>query len=259
MIDTIQQTPIKAGELFEHYRFREGLMEVMNFARAANKYFNDNEPWKTLTSNPERCATTLNIAIQIVRSLSILLEPVTPAFSAGIWKLLNLDATAKEDGWDSASSLPMKNGHQLQKPEILIHKIDDKQIDEILKFLEGGEITPTSPPIAPLKPTITIDDFKKIDLRVARVIEAVKVPKSEKLLKLQVEIGNERRQVVAGIAKHYKPEDLIGTLIVVVANLQPAKLMGQESQGMILAASDESGTLTLVGVQSEISPGAAVK
>ena len=91
------------------------------------------------------------------------------------------------------------------------------------------------------------------------MIEAVKVPKSEKLLKLQVEIGNERRQVVAGIAKHYKPEDLIGTLIVVVANLQPAKLMGQESQGMILAASDESGTLTLVGVQSEISPGAAVK
>ena len=259
MINTLQQTPGKAGELFEHYRFREGLMEVMNFARAANKYFNDSEPWKTLTSNPGQCATTLNIAIQIVRSLSILLEPVTPAFSAGIWKLLNLDATAKEDGWDSASSLPMKNGHQLQKPEILIHKIDDKQIDEILKFLEGGEITPTSPPIAPLKPTITIDDFKKIDLRVARVIEAVKVPKSEKLLKLQVEIGNERRQVVAGIAKHYKPEDLIGTLIVVVANLQPAKLMGQESQGMILAASDESGTLTLVGVQSEISPGAAVK
>ena len=106
---------------------------------------------------------------------------------------------------------------------------------------------------------ITIDDFKKIDLRVARVIEAAKVPKSEKLLKLQVEIGNERRQVVAGIAKHYKPEDLIGKLIVVVANLQPAKLMGQESQGMILAASDESGDLTLVGVQSEISTGATVK
>jgi methionyl-tRNA synthetase len=234
-------------------------MEVMNFARAANKYFNDNEPWKTLTSNPERCATTLNLAIQIVRSLSILLEPVTPAFSAAIWKLLNLDATAKEDGWDSASSLPLKNGHQLHKPEILIHKIEDKQIDEIIKFLEGGEITPASPLVAPLKPIITIDDFKKIDLRVARVIEAVKVPKSEKLLKLQVEIGNERRQVVAGIAKHYKPEDLIGTLIVVVANLQPAKLMGQESQGMILAASDEAGTLTLVGVQSEISTGATVK
>jgi methionyl-tRNA synthetase len=234
-------------------------MEVMNFARAANKYFNDSEPWKTLKSNPEQCATTLHIAIQIVRSLAILLEPVTPGVSAKIWELLNLDTTSKEDGWDSASLFKMKDGHQLHKPEILIHKIEDKQIEEIMKFLEGEEKPGTSVPLAPLKPTITLDDFKKIDLRVGRVIEAVKVPKSEKLLKLQVEIGNERRQVVAGIAKQYKPEDLIGKLIVVVANLQPAKLMGQESQGMILAAGDESGNLTLAGVQSEISTGATVK
>ncbi len=259
MINTLKQTPIKTGELFEHYRFREGLMEVMNLARAANKYFNDNEPWKTFKSNPERCATTLHISIQLVRSLAILLEPVTPATSAKIWKLLNLNTPSKEDGWDSVSNFTMNDGHQLNKPEILINKIEDKQIDEITKFLEGSDKLQASLPIAPLKPTITIDDFKKIDLRVARVIEAVKVPKSDKLLKLQVEIGNERRQVIAGIAKHYKPEDLIGKLIVVVANLQPAKLMGQESQGMILAASDESGSLTLIGVQSEISLGATVK
>ena len=259
MINTLKQTPVKAGDLFEQYRFREGLMEIMNCARAANKYFNDNEPWKTLKANPERCATTLHIAIQIVRSLAILLEPVTPATSAKIWKLLNLDTRSNDDGWDSASTFKLKDGHQLQKPEILISKIDDKQIDEIKKFLEGEVIPPPTLPIAPPKPMITLDDFKKIDLRVARVIEAVKVPKSEKLLKLQLEIGNERRQVVAGIAKHYKPEELIGKAIVVVANLQPAKLMGQESQGMILAASDESGNLTLVGVQSEISTGATVK
>ena len=128
-----------------------------------------------------------------------------------------------------------------------------------MKFLEGEEKQSLISPIVPLKPMITLDDFKKIDMRVARVIEAVKVPKSDKLLKLQIEIGNERRQVVAGIAKHYKPEELVGKAIVVVANLQPAKLMGQESQGMILAASDESGNLTLVGVQSEISTGATVK
>jgi methionyl-tRNA synthetase C-terminal region/beta chain len=152
----------------------------------------------------------------------------------------------------------LKEGHQINKPEILITKIDDKQIDEIVKFLEGGD-KPPAVQTSPIKPTITIDDFKKIDLRVGRVIEAEKVPKSEKLIKLLVEIGNEKRQVVAGIAQHYKPEDLIGKLIVVVANLQPAKLMGQESQGMILAASNESGTLTLVGVQSEISTGSAVK
>jgi methionyl-tRNA synthetase len=258
IITAVKQAPSKIGELFEHYNFREGLMEVMNLSRAANKYFNDSEPWKTLKSSPEHCSTTLHVAIQIVRSLAILLEPVVPATSEKIWKLLNLDIPLKEDGWDSASEFRIKEGHKLNKPEILISKIDDKQIDEIVKFLEGGD-KPEAAPIFPMKPTITIDDFKKIDLRVGRVIEAEKVPKSEKLIKLQVEIGNERRQVVAGVAQHYKPEDLIGKLIVVVANLQPAKLMGQESQGMILAASNESGTLTLVGVQSEISTGATVK
>jgi methionyl-tRNA synthetase len=258
VLAAVKQAPSKIGELFEHYSFREGLMEVMNLSRAANKYFNDSEPWKTLKSSPERCSTTLHVAIQIVRSLAILLEPVVPATSEKIWKLLNLNIPLRVDGWDSAAEFRIKEGHQLNKPEILIAKIEDKQIDEIVRFLEGGD-TPEAVPISPLKPTITIDDFKKIDLRIGRVIEAEKVPKSEKLLKLQVEIGNERRQVVAGIAQHYKPEDLIGKLIVVVANLQPAKLMGQESQGMILAASNESGTLTLVGVQSEISTGATVK
>ncbi|MGD0589931.1 MAG: methionine--tRNA ligase [Bacteroidota bacterium] len=258
VIAAVKQAPSKIGELFEHYSFREGLMETMNLSRAANKYFNDSEPWKTLKSNPERCSTTLHVAIQIVRSLAILLEPVVPATSQKIWKLLNIDIPMGEDGWDSASEFRIKEGHQLNKPEILITKIEDKQIDEIVKFLEGGD-KPEAVPIIPLKPTITIDDFKKVDLRVGRVIEAEKVPKSEKLIKLQVEIGNERRQVVAGIAQQYKPEDLIGKLIVVVANLQPAKLMGQESQGMLLAASNESGTLTLVGVQSEISTGSTVK
>ena len=258
MIAAVKQAPSKIGELFEHYSFREGLMEVMNLSRAANKYFNDSEPWKTLKSSPDRCSTTLHVAIQIVRSLAILLEPVVPATSGKIWKLLNLDIPLGEEGWDSASEFRLKEGHQINKPEILITKIDDKQIDEIVKFLEGGD-KPPAVQTSPIKPTITIDDFKKIDLRVGRVIEAEKVPKSEKLIKLLVEIGNEKRQVVAGIAQHYKPEDLIGKLIVVVANLQPAKLMGQESQGMILAASNESGTLTLVGVQSEISTGSAVK
>jgi methionyl-tRNA synthetase len=259
MIGIVRQTPVKAGEFFEQYRFREGLMEVMNLARAANKYFNDNEPWKTLKSNPERCATTLHIAIQIVRSLAILLEPVTPATSAKIWKLLNLATLSNDDGWDSASVFSLHEGHQLNKPEILINKIEDKQIDEIVQFLESGDKLPPAPSISPIKPVITLDEFKKIDLRVARILEAAKVPKSDKLLKLQIEIGNERRQVVAGIARQYAPENLVGKLIVVVANLQPAKLMGQESQGMILAASDESGSLTLVGVQSDISTGATVK
>jgi len=258
IIEAVKKAPDIVGEMFEHYNFREGLMEVMNLSRAANKYFNDSEPWKTLKSNPERCSTTLNIAVQIVRSLAIFLEPVVPVTSQKIWNLLNLDVSMREEGWDSASEFRIKEGHGLLKPEILITKIEDKQIDEILKFLEE-EDNLLSAQTSALKPAITIDDFKKIDLRVGRVIEAEKVEKSAKLIKLQIEIGNEKRQVIAGIAQHYKAEDLVGKLVVIVANLQPAKLMGYDSEGMILAASNDSGVLTIVGVQSEISTGSIVK
>ncbi|MBN1397826.1 MAG: methionine--tRNA ligase [Bacteroidetes bacterium] len=258
IIEIVKKAPAAIGSLFEHYSFREGLMETMNLSRAANKYFNDSEPWKTLKTDPKRCSTTLYIAVQLVRSLAILLEPVVPGTSKRIWSLLNLDTTMKDEGWDSASEFRIEEGHKLSKPEILINKIEDKKIDEILKFLEGGN-NKTEGQMPPLKPVITINDFQKIDLRVGRIIEAEKVPKSTKLVKLQVEIGNEKRQVVAGIAHHYKPEDLTGKLVVIVANLQPAKLMGYESQGMILAASTETGELTLVGLQSDISTGSAVK
>jgi methionyl-tRNA synthetase len=260
IIAKLKETPAKIGESYDQYRFRDGLFETMGLARAANKYFNDSEPWKTGKSNPEQCATTLNIALQLVRSLAILFEPVVPAMSEKIWKMLNLDGTVQSAGWDTASEFHLTENHQFNKSEILISKIEDTQIDEIVKFLEG-ESKPDAniPAITPIKPTITIDDFQKIDLRVACVLEAANVPKSKKLLKLQVEIGGERRQVLAGIAQHYKPEDLVGKEIVVVANLQPAKLMGQESQGMILAASDESGNLTLVSLREEMITGSVVR
>jgi methionyl-tRNA synthetase len=258
IVKYLTESPGKIGDHYEHYRFREGLMETMNLARAANKYFNDSEPWKSLKSDRDKCATTLHISLQIVRSLAILLEPIVPAMAAKTWELLNLKTALKEEGWDSATELKMAAGNQLNKPEILVNKIEDKQIDEIVKFLEPG-VEPAQTLAIPIKPTITIDDFKKIDLRVAKVLQAERIPKSEKLLKLQVEIGSEKRQVLAGIAQHYKPEDLIGKLIIVVANLQPAKMMGQESQGMILAASNETGTLTLVGLHSDIGTGATVK
>jgi methionyl-tRNA synthetase len=258
MIAALKSAPVKAGEYYEHYRFREGLMEIMNLARTANKYFNDSEPWKTVRSNPERCATTLHIAIQSVRSMAILLEPIVPETSLKMWGFLNIKNPIVENGWDSASDFMLKEGHQLNKPGILVNKIENKQIDEIMKFLENGdEQTPSG--TKPGKSVITIDDFEKVDLRVARIVEAEKLSKSDKLLKLQIDFGSERRQIIAGIANHYNPEDLIGKLVVVVANLQPAKLMGQESQGMVLAAADDAGKLTLVTVQTDISPGSVVK
>ncbi len=258
MIASLKNTPAKVGDLFDHYRFREGLLETMNLARAANKYFNDSQPWSTVKSDRDRCATTLHIALQVVRGLAILLEPIVPSTSGRIWRMLNLASSIREEGWESAGEMRMTDGHQLQKSEILISKIEDKQIDEVVKFLEGGETAEKTASV-PAKPIITIDDFAKMDLRIARVVQAEKVPKSEKLVKLQIDTGDGQRQVVAGIAQHYAPEQLIGKLVVIVANLKPTKLMGQDSQGMILAANDGKGSLKLITVQDEIAPGAAVK
>jgi methionyl-tRNA synthetase len=259
LIARIKETPSVVGNLYEHYHVRGGLMEIMNLARAANKYFNDSEPWKTKKTDPAQCATTLSLSLQVVRSLAILLEPVIPATAEKIWKLLKRENTIYQDGWDSAADILLETGHTLNEPEILIQKIEDSRIEEIVKFLESGVPEEPKPETAPIKPVVTIDDFAKIDLRVAKVLKAERVPKSSKLLKLQVECGSEQRQILAGIAKNYEPEKLVGKTVVIVANLQPAKLMGQESQGMILAASDASGALEIISPIGEIMTGAIVQ
>ncbi len=259
MAALIAEMPSKVGGLYERYKFREAVVETMNLARAANKYFNDSEPWKTSQSDPGRCATTLNICLQVVRSLAILVEPVVPATAQKIWTTLNLEGTPCAAGWESAAGRALQAGHTLNKAEILVTKIEDEQIDGIIKALNEPAPAEAPKPPADGKPLITIDDFKKVELRLARVLGVELVPKSKKLLKIQVEIGTERRQVVAGIAQHYKPEDLVGKMIVVVTNLQPAKLMGQESNGMLLAASDSTGKLAVLTVNADLESGAGIK
>ncbi len=261
ILSVLENTPRSAGSYYEHYRFRDGVLETMNLARAANKYFNDSEPWKTAKTDKERCATSINISIQLARSLAILMSPVVPSSSEKIWRMLNLGGSVHGEEWDGAGELRIPDGHRLGKSEILFTKIEDTVIEDELKSVSGSSpALPVSLPRQPEpKPTITIDDFKKVDLRVAKVVQCENVPKSEKLLKLQVEVGPERRQIVAGIAQHYKQEDLVGRSIVVVFNLQPAKLMGQESQGMLLAASDSNGKLVFVTPSGEIESGSLVK
>ncbi len=138
-------------------------------------------------------------------------------------------------------------------------KIEDRQIDEIINALNGPPAGENAKQPMGAKPLITIDDFKKIELKLARILSAERVPKSDKLIKMQIEIGPERRQIVAGIAQHFKPEDLVGRFVVVVANLQPAKLMGQESQGMLLAASDNRGKFALLTVNADLESGSIIK
>ena len=258
IIASLRATPATIGDCYERYHFRDAVLETMNLARKANKYFNDSEPWKTAKSNPGQCATTLNISLQVIRSLAILLEPVIPVISQTMWKMLNLEGTPTSAGWQSAEHTVLQDGHRLNKSEILVAKIDDKKLQETIdKLLTVASAIES--PVIPFKTTITLDDFKKIDLRIAKVLTAENVPKSEKLLKLQIEVGDQVLQVIAGIAQHYQPQDLVGKQLIVVANLQPAKLMGQESQGMILAASDSSGKLTLLCPMTEISSGSIVK
>ncbi len=262
MIDTMKKVPGSAADRFERYQFREGVLEIMNLARAANKYFNDSEPWKTAKADPLRCATTINISLQIARTLAVLMSPIIPDGSEKVWRMLNLEGRADGQSWDQAAGLLIEQGHKLGTPEILFTKIEDEVIEEERNKL-GTAAAPVPAPVpagpTDVKPSISIDDFKKIDLRIARIIECEPIPKSEKLLKLQVEVGSEKRQILAGIAQHYKPEDLIGKSVVVVFNLQPAKLMGHESQGMLLAASDGSGRLVFLAPSGDIPSGSVVR
>lgn len=237
----IAQAPARIAERYRAFRFRDALLETMNVARAANKYFNDSEPWRTRKDDPERCATALNICVQVIRSLAILFEPIIPFTSAKLWGMLN--ATPDEnDTWWSASELRLKSGHGLGEPVILFEKFPDEEVErEVAKLGAGMEVESTEAEIT-LKPEISIEDVMKLDLRVAVITAAEKVKKSGKLLRLEIRIGNLKRQIVAGIAKGYDPATLVGKKIVVVANLKPAVLMGVESQGMLLAANSTDGT-----------------
>jgi methionyl-tRNA synthetase len=249
MINLISEYPQKISSLFESYRIKEGVLEIMNLARAGNKYFNDSEPWKTVKSDKEKCSTTLNVCLQTIYTITELFSPVVPFSSEKLFKMLNSEAV----GWDECGKPHLKEGHQLSNSEILFPKIEDEKImKQINKLGKSGTEEKK-------EELITYDDFMKTHLKVAEVIEAEKVKKSEKLLRLKVKIDNEERQVVAGIAKSYNPEDLIGKKVIIVANLQPAKLMGLESRGMILAAETDNGGLQVLTVNESVKSGTRVK
>jgi methionyl-tRNA synthetase len=251
MIQVVSSYPQKVSDLFESYKIRDGVLEIINLARAGNKYFNDSEPWRTIKTDKERCATTLNVSLQAIFTLGELLSPVVPFSSVKIFKMLNADLV----NWFDSGKDNLKEGHQLNKPEILFTKIEDEVIAKQKESL-AAENTETPKSIDEI---ITYDDFMKTHLKVAEVIEAERVPKSEKLLKLKVKSGDEERQIIAGIAKDYSPEDIKGKKVVVVANLKPAKLMGMESQGMVLAVENEEGKLQVLSVDNSVKSGTRVK
>jgi methionyl-tRNA synthetase len=257
-LEEIAALKAETARCIESYRFRDSVTAGMNVARACNKYFNDREPWKTYKSDRQVCATTIYNCLQAIRTLAIVLEPVLPFTSVEIRKILNDPADAPWS-WDAAGTWRLPAGHVLGEQKILFQKIEDEVIEKEIAKLGALGNTDSRPAYTELKPQITIDDFGKIDLRTAVVLEAERVPKSDKLLRLQIDLGFEKRQVVAGIGKAYEPEALVGKRIIVVANLKPAKLFGVESQGMLLAATlDETGPVVLVP-DAGIGPGGVVK
>lgn len=252
LLNLLEGHPGKIAGLMELYKFKDASLEIMNLARAGNKYFNDSEPWKTLKSDRERCSTTLHLCLQTIYTLGVLFMPVIPATSQKILKMLNKRSTA----WMNSGKLSLAEGEELGTPEILFRKIEDSTIEEI-KQKTAPEIAEESD-FEKLEP-VSIDRFFETDLRVAEIVEAERVKKSDKLIRVQVSFGKERRQVIAGIGKSYEPEELIGKKVVVVANLKPAKLMGLESQGMILAVETPDGGLNVLEVDTLIKNGTKVK
>jgi methionyl-tRNA synthetase len=245
-------------ENLEGYRFREALKEAMNLARLGNKYLAEEEPWKVIKTDPERVKTILNIALQITANLTIILEPFLP-FSMD--KLRGWLGMEKGRWQDAGNRELLSAGDRVKNPELLFEKIEDAaieaQINKLLATKKTNEAVASK--VVPAKEQITFDDFSKLDIRTATVLEAERVPKTDKLLKLKIDTGLDIRVIVSGIALDYEPEQMVGKQISIIANLEPRKIKGIESKGMILMAEDSDGKLTVVAPERRVSNGSTVK
>jgi methionyl-tRNA synthetase len=251
----LSEAPNKVGAFIDKFQIRQGIREAMDVARSANKYFNDKMPWKTIKSDPVKCATTLSLCLETIKTLSVILNPVIPFTANRMQHLLNLKDSEDTNQWDHAGEFSISSGHRLNKPEILFEKIEDDIIEREIKKLKDSPQEEESNQNE--ENLITYDQFSKIDLRVAEIVEAERIPKTDKLMKIKIKMGSEIRQIVAGIAQHYEKEQIIGKKIVVVANLEPTKIRNEISDGMLLAAKDD-GHLVLLTTIDEINTGAKI-
>lgn len=242
----------------DSYRFREALREAMNLARIGNKYLADTEPWKTAKTDMSRTATILNLSLQITANLAIAFEPFLPFSSKKILEFLNINKLE----WSQLGNFELlSEGHELGKAELLFEKIEDdvieKQIQKLLDTKKANEAAEYK--AKPIKENVVFDDFTKIDIRVGTVLECEKVPKTDKLLRFLLDDGLQKRTILSGIAAYYpNPEELVGKQVCFIANLEPRKMRGILSEGMILSAENADGTLWLVQPSVEVKPGSTV-
>lgn len=253
--EDIQQAQKKIEDSLEHYRFREALFEVIDLARKGNKYMQEKEPWikaKSLEENPlnqQLIDNCLHNCLQLTANLAILIHPFLPSTAVQMCKMMKV--VEKMLDWSNAGSLKLLSvGYSLREPQLLFRKIEDEEVSTQINKLKSAAMSNTDPSVSsngsdflPLKPEITIDDFGKIDLRTGVILSAQKVPKADKLLQLEIDLGFEKRTILSGIAMHFSPEEVIGKQVIVVANLAPRKMRGIDSNGMILMAEDLTGKL----------------
>ncbi len=247
----------KVESLLDNFRFRDAQKEAMNLARIGNKYLADSEPWKVIKTDPERVKTIINISLQLTANLAIAFEPFLPFSSKKLYGMLNVEPL----GWENLGSTELlKAGHQLAKPELLFEKIEDDAIKAQMDRLERikKENEAANYKAEPVKKEVTFDDFEKLDIRVGTILSCEKVKKSNKLLKFEIADGLENRTILSGIAQYYNPEELVGKQVCFIANFPTRKMMGLESQGMILSAVNFDGTLSVITPQREVKPGSQV-
>lgn len=249
----------KVESLLDQYKFREAQREAMNLARIGNRYITETEPWKVWKTDPERVKTILHVCLQLTANLSIAFEPFLPFSSARLREMLGLDTFR----WEQLGTMDiLKAGHQLGEPALLFEKIEDSVIEAQLNKLEEtkrqNEAAEYKP--EPVKENIPFEDFEKLDIRVGLVTACEKVKKSKKLLKFHIDDGTpEGRTILSGIAQYYDdPQVLVGKQILFVANFAPRKMMGEESQGMILSAVNYDGTLSVTTTSTDVKPGSQV-
>ena len=248
-----------------NYKFREALKDAMNLARVGNKYLTETEPWKLAKTDLDRVATILNVSLQFCANMAIAFEPFIPFSSEKLMKMLNM--SAEQNRWETlGKSDILPAGHKINPAELLFAKVEDAEIEAQVKKLADAKAANEAaakaaagkPAPAPQKDECSYDDFMKMDIRTATVLEAVRVPKTDKLLKLTIDTGLDTRTIVSGIAEFYSPEEMVGKQICILANLAPRKIKGIESKGMILMAKDESGKMRFVTPQETVDNGATI-
>ena len=256
LIAEMEALPLRIEKLIYAYKLREAQAEWMNLARLGNKYLADQEPWKLIKTDPERVKTILYFANVLTSQLALIGRPFLPATSERLAKMLNINIT--NISWNSNPAEILAAGHRIGTTEILFTKIEDTLVEEERAKLTQQNSTQINK-FPPMKDAVSFDEFTKLDMRLATIKHAEKVEKADKLLKLTVVTGIDERTIVSGIAEHYKPEEIIGKTVLVLLNLEPRKIRGIESQGMVLMAENEEGALSFLSPEKAFEAGPTVR